>query len=643
MTSRAYDAAIRPTKGSLKRLIKEYLGFRPWLTVGIILCILISAVSSITSSIVIQPIVDGVADVLSGTTTRDAFMSDTLKPMMIFMVISYVVGMLAMVGFSIGMSWLGQKFMTDLRTRLFNHMETLPVVFFDRNAKGDLMSVYTNDVENIRQFIVQSLQSFLTCCLTLLFLVIMMLFYSMFLMIISAVAIAVMLIVAKVIGNRSSSHYDDTQRWVGVQEGYIEEMMGGLKVVKSFNHEEEARAKFDKINGALCDAATSANVLSFGLGPVLNHIGVLSYIIIAIVGCAVAAAGGMNFGLQSLYAPMTLGVVLAFIPLAQQTTGNVNQLGQQFPYFAMSAAGAGRIYSVMDKESEEDEGYVTLVQGQWQEDGSFKVSENPVHTDSWAWRHEHQADHSVTYVPLKGDIVMQGVDFSYEPGKQVLRDVSVYAKPGQKVALVGATGAGKTTITNLINRFYDIEDGKIRYDGININKIKKKDLRTSLGMVLQDTSLFTGTVMDNIRYGRLDATDEECIEAAKLANADSFIRMLPQGYQTVIEGDGSSLSQGQCQLLSIARVAVADPPVLILDEATSSIDTRTEAIVTDGMDKLMEGRTVFAIAHRLSTIRNSNVIIVMDHGRIIERGTHEQLLEQKGLYYQLYSGTTELE
>ncbi len=637
------QSQITPTKGALMRLIKEYLSYRPWLTVLIIVGIILSCFSSIGSSIVILPIVNKVNDVYSGLITVEEYLSETVQPCVIFLVVVYAVGLIAMTTYTVGMAWLGQSFMTELRNRLFDHMESLPISFFDRNQKGDIMSVYTNDIEGTRQFIIQSLQSFLTCSLNLLFLVAMMLTYSIFLMLISAAAIAAMLVTSKLMGRRSSKHYDDVQHWVGIQEGLIEEMMGGMKVVKSFNHERKAREAFDRVNNALCDSSIRANILSFTLGPILNHIGVIAYVLIAVVGCAVASAGGMNFGFMEMWAPMNLGIVLAFIPLAQQTTGNVNQLGQQFPYFAMSAAGAGRIYSVMDKKPEVDEGYVTLVRGVFNPDGSFQLHETAQPGDTWAWRHEHQADHTVTYVPLKGDIVLQGVDFSYEPGKQVLRDVSVYAKPGQKVALVGATGAGKTTITNLLNRFYDIEDGKIRYDGININKIKKRDLRLSLGMVIQDTSLFTGTVMDNIRYGRLDATDEECIAAAKLANADGFIRMLPEGYNTVIEGDGSSLSQGQCQLLSIARVAVANPPVLILDEATSSIDTRTEAIVTDGMDKLMDGRTTFAIAHRLSTIRNSNVIIVMDHGRIIERGTHEQLLAQKGVYFQLYSGTTELE
>lgn len=633
---------LRPVPHALGRLMKEYLGYKPWLTFLIILCIAIASVSSITASIVMAPIINGIEDVTAGSITVDQYMSDTVLPYLTFMIIAYVLGIISMVGYTVGMGWLGQNFMTNLRNRMFCHMETLPLSFFDHNAHGDIMSVYTNDIENLRQFIIQALQSFLTCSITLCFLLAMMLAYSVFLMIISLFAIFLMILVSSLVGRRSASYFAKTQVYVGIQEGFIEEMMGGLKVVKSFNHENKARADFDRINEGQRKVSTAANVLASSLGPILNHIGILAYVLITIVGCAVSEMGGMNYGFMGGYQLMTLGIVLAFVPLAQQTTGNVNQLGQQIPFIGMSAAGAGRCYALIDAESEKDEGYVTLVQGEWQGD-KFIVHDNPLPTDAYAWRHEHQATHEVDYIPLKGHIVMEHVDFSYEPGKTVLHDISVYAKPGQKVALVGATGAGKTTITNLINRFYDIEDGKIRYDGININKIKKKDLRQSLGMVLQDTSLFSGTVMENIRYGRLNATDEECIEAAKLANADSFIRMLPQGYDTYIEGDGSSLSQGQCQLLSIARVAVANPPVLILDEATSSIDTRTEAIVTDGMDKLMNGRTTFAIAHRLSTIRNSNVILVLEHGRIIEKGDHQTLLANKGLYYQLYTGSTELE
>lgn len=638
-------SGIVPVKGGLVRLIKEYFTDSPWLLSLAIVCIVLYSLSAGVSAIVIKPIVDGANQVLNGTLARETYLSSTVWPYLGFMIGAYAVGIVAMVVYTIILGWLGQKFMSDLRYRIFSQMETLPLSFFDRNQKGDIMSVYTNDIEGIRQFIIQGLQVFITCSLTLLVLFAMMLIYSVYLMGIVLLTVIAMFGIATAIGKKASVHYAKQESVLGVQEGLIEEMMGGLKVVKSFNHEDQARAKFDKVNQALSIHSTKANVLSNALFPITNHVGTIAYVLIVLIGALMVSLKVTNVALspEGFLNIMTLGTVIAFIPLAQQTIGCINQIGSVFPYVAMSDASAGRIYAIKDTKSEIDQGYVTLVQGQWQPDGSFKENPHPSITDKWAWKHPHQADGSITYAPLKGDIVMTDVDFSYEPGKTVLKGVSVYAKPGQKVALVGATGAGKTTITNLLNRFYDIADGKIRYDGININKIKKKDLRHSLGMVLQDTSLFTGTVMDNIRFGRLDATDEECIAAAKLANADAFIRMLPNGYQTVIEGDGSSLSQGQCQLLSIARVTVSDPPVLILDEATSSIDTRTEALVTQGMDKLMEGRTVFAIAHRLSTIQNANVIIVLKEGKVIERGTHEQLLAEKGLYWQLFTGATELE
>lgn len=520
-------------------------------------------------------------------------------------------------------------------------MEDLPVRYFDQHQKGEIMSIYTNDVDTIRQFTIQTTQTLFSSLLTFITIFVMMLMFSIYLTIIFIVGVIGMFIASSMMGKKAEKYFDDQQKSIGEQEGLIEEMMGGLKVVKSFNHEEKAKNEFDKKNKKLMNSSYQANWIAGAIGPVIINVGYIVYVITIIVGIICFAFNTQNYGFQFGLGTMTLGITLGFDPLVQQAIGLVNTIGQQFGFIAQAKAGASRVYKMLDEKVEADDGYVELVQGHWNGNNFVEEEHASIHSN-WAWKHPHKADNSTTYVPVKGDIKMFDVDFSYIPGKIILHDIDLYAKPGQKIAFVGSTGAGKTTITNLLNRFYDIEDGKIRFDDININKIKKKDLRRSLGVVLQDTSLFSGTIMDNIRYGRLDATDEECIEAAKLANADGFIRMLPNGYNTFIEGDGSSLSQGQCQLLSIARVAVSDPPVLILDEATSSIDTMTEAIVTKGMDKLMEGRTVFAIAHRLSTIMNSNVIMVLDHGRIIERGTHNQLLEEKGVYYQLYTGTKEL-
>ena len=543
--------------------------------------------------------------------------------------------------YAVALAYIGQDFMHKTRCKIFSHMEDLPVRYFDQHQKGEIMSIYTNDVDTIRQFTIQTTQTLFSSLLTFITIFVMMLMFSVYLTIIFIVGVIVMFIASSIMGKKAEKYFDDQQKSIGEQEGLIEEMMGGLKVVKSFNHEEKAKNEFDKKNKNLMNSSYQANWIAGAIGPVIINVGYIIYVITIIVGIICFAFNTQNYGFQFGLGTMTLGITLGFDPLVQQAIGLVNTIGQQFGFIAQAKAGASRVYNMLDEKVEADDGYVELVQGHWDGNNFVEEEHASIHSN-WAWKHPHKADNSTTYVPVKGDIKMFDVDFSYTPGKIILHDIDLYAKPGQKIAFVGSTGAGKTTITNLLNRFYDIEDGKIRFDDININKIKKKDLRRSLGVVLQDTSLFSGTIMDNIRYGRLDATDEECIEAAKLANADGFIRMLPNGYNTFIEGDGSSLSQGQCQLLSIARVAVSDPPVLILDEATSSIDTMTEAIVTKGMDKLMEGRTVFAIAHRLSTIMNSNVIMVLDHGRIIERGTHNQLLEEKGVYYQLYTGTKEL-
>lgn len=631
----------------LLSLIKEMARLHPWLFALSIICIIISAIASVTAPVAIQRVIDGLENIHSTgdvAVSEDVFKSfaeGTLYPCLIFMAISYTLGNLAMGTYAVSLAYIGQDFMHKTRCKIFSHMEDLPVRYFDQHQKGEIMSIYTNDVDTIRQFTIQTTQTLFSSLLTFITIFVMMLMFSVYLTIIFIVGVIVMFIASSRMGKKAEKYFDDQQKSIGEQEGLIEEMMGGLKVVKSFNHEEKAKNEFDKRNKNLMNSSYQANWIAGAIGPVIINVGYIIYVITIIVGIICFAFNTQNYGFQFGLGTMTLGITLGFDPLVQQAIGLVNTIGQQFGFIAQAKAGASRVYKMLDEEVEADDGYVELVQGHWDGNNFVEEEHASIHSN-WAWKHPHKADNSTTYVPVKGDIKMFDVDFSYTPGKIILHNIDLYAKPGQKIAFVGSTGAGKTTITNLLNRFYDIEDGKIRFDDININKIKKKDLRRSLGVVLQDTSLFSGTIMDNIRYGRLDATDEECIEAAKLANADSFIRMLPNGYNTFIEGDGSSLSQGQCQLLSIARVAVSDPPVLILDEATSSIDTMTEAIVTKGMDKLMEGRTVFAIAHRLSTIMNSNVIMVLDHGRIIERGTHNQLLEEKGVYYQLYTGTKEL-
>lgn len=631
----------------LLSLIKEMARLHPWLFALSIICIIISAIASVTAPVAIQRVIDGLENIHSTgdvAVSEDIFKSfaeGTLYPCLIFMAISYTLGNLAMGTYAVALAYIGQDFMHKTRCKIFSHMEDLPVRYFDQHQKGEIMSIYTNDVDTIRQFTIQTTQTLFSSLLTFITIFVMMLMFSVYLTIIFIVGVIGMFIASSMMGKKAEKYFDDQQKSIGEQEGLIEEMMGGLKVVKSFNHEEKAKNEFDKRNKNLMNSSYQANWIAGAIDPVIINVGYIVYVITIIVGIICFAFNTQNYGFQFGLGTMTLGITLGFDPLVQQAIGLVNTIGQQFGFIAQAKAGASRVYNMLDEKVEADDGYVELVQGHWDGNNFVEEEHASIHSN-WAWKHPHKADNSTTYVPVKGDIKMFDVDFSYTPGKIILHDIDLYAKPGQKIAFVGSTGAGKTTITNLLNRFYDIEDGKIRFDDININKIKKKDLRRSLGVVLQDTSLFSGTIMDNIRYGRLDATDEECIEAAKLANADGFIRMLPNGYNTFIEGDGSSLSQGQCQLLSIARVAVSDPPVLILDEATSSIDTMTEAIVTKGMDKLMEGRTVFAIAHRLSTIMNSNVIMVLDHGRIIERGTHNQLLEEKGVYYQLYTGTKEL-
>lgn len=543
----------------------------------------------------------------------------------------YYIGTFATFLYARLMANVTQGTLKRIRDDMFTHMERLPIKYFDTHAHGDIMSCYTNDTDTLRQMISQSIPQMLSSVITIVSTFISMIVLSIPLTLLIIVMVAVMVGVVRKIGSQSGKYFIRQQKDLGVLNGYIEEMMEGQKVVKVFCHEEETKKKFYELNDGLFDSAKNANIYANILMPVMANLGNINYVITLAVGSILAING---------VGGLTLGALASFLQLTRSFNMPITQVSQQFNSIIMALAGAERVFDLLDEPVEEDHGYVTLVNAVEEPDGTLK--ESPVRTGIWAWKHPHQADGTITYEKLQGDVVFNGVDFGYTDDKIVLHDIKMYAKPGQKVAFVGATGAGKTTITNLINRFYDIQDGKIRYDGININKIKKPDLRRSLGMVLQDTHLFTGTVADNIRYGKLDATDEEVIAAAKLANAHYFITKLPQGYDTVLSGDGSELSQGERQLLAIARAAIADPPVLILDEATSSIDTRTETIVQSGMDKLMKGRTVFVIAHRLSTIKNSDVIMVLDQGRIIERGDHESLLAEKGRYYQLYTGAFEL-
>ncbi|MCM1368174.1 MAG: ABC transporter ATP-binding protein/permease [Roseburia sp.] len=629
-------------KGVLGRTLKELFRCYPKMMTLTLLCIVFNAVVSSLPSIFMERVFKVVGEALE-VSSGWAEYGSKIVAYMLTLIGLYVLSLLSGAIDKQLMAIITQGFLCKMRDRMFNGMQDLPVKYFDTNSHGDIMSYYTNDIDALRQMIAQSLPNLLTSSVMVITLFAIMVWYSLWLLCVVIVGIVLITFVTKTIGGGAGKYFVAQQRAVGKAEGFVEEMMNGQKVVKVFCHEEEAKADFDKVNDFLCDQSNRANRYANMLMPILGNIGHVLYVTVALLGGVFIVNGVSNVSFGVLFdaslAVFGIELVIAFLQMTRQFCNNINQVSNQLNSVIMGVAGAGRLFALIDEKPEVDDGYVTLVNAK-EVDGELVECEERTHV--WAWKHPHH-DGSVTYTKLEGDVVMTEVDFEYEEGKPVLHDVSIYAKPGQKVAFVGATGAGKTTITNLINRFYDIADGKIRYDGININKIKKADLRRSLGIVLQDTNLFTGTVMDNIRYGKLDATDEECVAAAKLVGADDFITRLPEGYNTMLTGNGSNLSQGQRQLVSIARAAVADPPVMILDEATSSIDTRTEAIVSRGMDALMQGRTVFVIAHRLSTVKNSDVIIVLDHGRIIERGSHEKLIEQKGQYYRLYTGAFELE
>lgn len=627
---------IRP--GSFKRLVKYLFHYYPAQLVVVMVCIVINAVSSVISTAFLQRLIDEC--ITPGIQSGMAAVWDRLVSILATMGAIYALGVVAAFLYTRIMAVVTQGTLMHFREDMFDRMETLPIRYFDTHAHGDIMSTYTNDTDAIRMMLGQSLPMMFQSSLTLAAILFLMLYYSVWLTLVVLIFGAIMLSVTKNFGGMSSRFMRAQQRSLADEEGFIEEIMDGQKVVKVFCHEEESKADFLKLNEKLFADGKAANTYGNILGPILNNLGNLLYVLLACAGALLIWLGVTNVGLAGTEA-ISAGIIISFLSMSRQFSQTINMVSMQVSMIAMGIAGAGRIFEVMDEEPEQDEGYVTLVNAKRDAQGNLVEADHA--TGLWAWKHPHRAEGTVTYTELKGDIQLEHVDFGYVPDRPVLHDISLYAKPGQKIAFVGATGAGKTTITNLINRFYDIEDGKVRYDGININKIRKPDLRRSLGIVLQDVNLFTGTVMENIRYGRLDATDEECIAAAKLTNADSFITRLPQGYQTMLAGNGANLSQGQRQLLSIARAAVANPPCMILDEATSSIDTRTEALVQDGMDKLMEGRTVFVIAHRLSTVRNSKAIMVLDHGRIIERGDHDSLIAQKGTYYQLYTGAFELE
>ena len=629
---------VKVPKGTFKRLLKYIFGCYRKRLILVALCLLISGCTGAIATTLTQQVIDNV--ITPGLANGFVYVKDTLTIIVVKLIVLYSLGIGATIIYTQTMAVVTQGTLYQLRKDMFNKMEDLPIKYFDTHQHGEIMSTYTNDADALRQLIGQSLPNLLSSSISIVAIFSMMVSFSLWLTIVVIIGVIIIFSVTKKVGGASSKYMVARQKSLANEEGFIEEMIKGQKVIKVFCHEDESKEEFDKLNEKLFEDTEKANKYGNILMPILGNIGNIMYVVIAFVGACLAIYKVNNISLRGLIF-LTPGIIISFLSLSRQFSHTIGQVSHQVASVAMGLAGASRIFNLLDEKEEEDNGYVVLVNAKRREDGSLEESEEK--TGLWAWKHYHKDNDTTTFVELKGDIVLDQVDFGYIEDKIVLHDISIHAKPGQHIALVGATGAGKTTITNLINRFYDIQDGKIRYDGINVNKIKKKDLRKSFGMVLQDTNLFTGTVMENIRYGKLDATDEECIEAAKLANADDFITRLPNGYDTILTNNGANLSQGQRQLLSIARAAVADAPAMILDEATSSIDTRSEKLVQDGMEKLMKGRTVFVIAHRLSTIHNSDIILVMDKGKIIEKGNHEELIKLKGTYYKLYTGKFELE